>query len=600
MCVGNLLYASSPMVSTNVYAWGTRFLIGLEGGCMYNANLALLSLSGPERRVKYLSWYQSFVGTGLVLGPAISATTSLVALASGGSDDVKVTYAASAMAFWGFCVFVALLVFLPSDDEVRATVDAARGSRATPLSFSSSSEGGEKSSDLLLACFGNFTRIFQRLAWEVGAVLLLARYFHWGPVAAGYALSFYGFAQSVAQYFYGKRRSRSPSKAATVRADVADLRLFEVAELSAILAMFSKSDATHQWRVFFNVAFVLASVVFYVSSCLTSAPLNDLLLLKAAKSSTTPQQFLSPRTLLSMQYGIFLAFFCAPIAARGSFVLGGVSANAVAGLLAFGWALQTLANSTLVGRVETGPVVFVAGLMALTIAWLALDRGVGGTGAANVFSWHPVSMAVAFFLLMTPGSYVYRRDAGFLFDVVGLAREKTRAAHAVYVASAAFFAFVGYACVFVAHYVSGESQIGQGESPSRTAHVALGYVALLWLAVQAGAGVLKNRSQERIFRWHGDSGKYLLLFAYVTATLGFWLRMNYAKHEHWAFAAKLALTGGATVLFGWRLFPPSAYPPYGVDYDENGGDTSSEEDRADSTDPQLPRPHQTNVERGLA
>mmetsp|Transcript_4022 Transcript_4022/g.13119 ORF Transcript_4022/g.13119 Transcript_4022/m.13119 type:complete len:170 (+) Transcript_4022:1024-1533(+) len=155
-------------------------------------------------------------------------------------------------------------------------------------------------------------------------------------------------------------------------------------------------------------------------------------------------------------------------------------------------------------------------------------------------------------------------------------------------ALATFFAVLGYVFVFTAHFVSGESEIALGErSSSRIAHVALGYVALCWLAVQTAAGVLKALHQnetKKSFTWHGTSGKYLLLFAYVTSTLGFWLRMNYANQEKWAVAFRVALTGGSLLLFGWRLFPPAAYPPHGIDEkptyddDDNNKPSPSESD----------------------
>ena len=423
-------------------------------------------------------------------------------------------------------------------------------------------------------------------------MLLLAQYFDWGGVASGYALSFYGLAQAIAQYFYAIRRRASDEddvpagmtpSGPRIRMDVEDLRIFEIAEVASVLAMFSKSDATHSWRIFFNVLFVVASIIFYLSSCLTSAPLNDLLLVRAARAKVGDDTSL----LLAMQYGIFLAFFAAPIAARGSLVLGGVNTNAIAGLLICGWALQTLANGCLVGRVETGRVVLVASLLTAAVTWLMLDHGVGGTGILNIFSWHPIAMMVAFFLFMTPGQLVYRRDSGFLVEIilgcetidVGK-KDIQRYAHGKFMAIAGLFGAGGYVAIFLAHFISGESEIGLGTTSSRTAHVVLGYLTLLWLLVQTITGVVKAIVQPSsppkdppqdhprgLFTWHGSSGKYLLLFAYITSTLGFWLRMNYTKHEHWAFAAKLALTGGAALLFGWRLFPPSMFPPNGVDTD---------------------------------
>ena len=117
MFVGNILYGFTVMSSERqLYVWFSRFFIGLEGGAMFNANVAFVSLSSPENRVKYLSLYQSFVGFGLVVGPAISATAS--AAMQDRSDTLKIGLAAIMMAGWGFCLLVALILFMPNDSEL--------------------------------------------------------------------------------------------------------------------------------------------------------------------------------------------------------------------------------------------------------------------------------------------------------------------------------------------------------------------------------------------------------------------------------------------------------------------------------------------------
>ena len=59
--------------------------------------------------------------------------------------------------------------------------------------------------ELLLEIFlGNLLRIYQRLGWEVGAVVVLAANYDWGYVAAGYALSSFGFFQALGQYVFSR------------------------------------------------------------------------------------------------------------------------------------------------------------------------------------------------------------------------------------------------------------------------------------------------------------------------------------------------------------------------------------------------------------
>ncbi|KAH8086741.1 hypothetical protein JL720_7184 [Aureococcus anophagefferens] len=166
-----------------------------------------------------------------------------------------------------------------------------------------------------------------------------------------------------------------------------------------------------------------------------------------------------------------------------------------------------------------------------------LDKGVGGTGWANVFSWHPVLMALAFFAAMTLGQLAYKDDFGPAPNV----KEDRRRVHGALMALAFVLAAAGYCFIFTAHEESGESQVGTDETWSRAVHVCMGYPTLLWLVVQATAGALKARTLEvlgeRTFKWHGASGEYLVA-GYLTSLWGFWLKFNYRARrlEHAAQA----------------------------------------------------------------
>lgn len=548
MTVGNAIFAAGAMNSS---AWTTqylaRFIVGLEGGCMYNANLALVGYSSKANRVKYLSYYQSFVGVGLVLGPSVSALSVALVAATGASDAFRYIFTGTFMSVWGAVLLLSLLVFMPSDFGERPA-EATGAPLDQPL-VTDQEEDAQPPVFWTYMFLGNFWRIFQRLAWEVAAVVLLAHYFGWGGVAAGFSLSFYGFAQAVAQYGYGKGGSSNV---------VRDLKGLEVIELIGILGMFSKTDATHDALVFFNVTFVIFSIFFYVGSCLTSAPFNDIVLTRSAGLVDYEHM------LLASQYGIFFAFLLAPIATRGLFQLNSASPSTIASLLVVGWAFQSIVNASLSRQLDSNATAALGVGVAAIVTWASFDHASGGTGITSVFTYHPVFMAWAFYGFMTPGQLVYREDAKYVRFFAGSDKIQIRKSHALWMALAFVFAVAAYWCIFAAHQQSGESQIGVGEREwSRTAHVAVGYPCLAWLVVQAVVGVLKGRSTTKIFRWHGTSGKYLQLAGYIVSTLGFWLRMNYSRQGGWTLPLKLALTGFALALFGYRALPINATPAPG-------------------------------------
>jgi hypothetical protein len=268
--------------------------------------------------------------------------------------------------------------------------------------------------------------------------------------------------------------------------------------------------------------------------------------------------------LLASQYGINFALGLAPVVVRGAMeAVGspGDEQNTLAAVLLCGWAAQTVLNGALTGRVASALVATLGLATAALVFWAMLDKGVGGTGWANVFSWHPVLMALAFFAAMTLGQLAYKDDAGPHPNV----REDRRRAHGALMALAFALAAAGYCAIFVAHEESGESQIGVDETWSRAVHVWMGYPTLAWLVVQAGAGALKARTLEvlgeRTFTWHGKSGEYLLVAGYLTSLWGFWLKFNYRALGGWNTQLKLALTALTAALLGLKLLPAPRLPP---------------------------------------
>ena len=558
MCGGNALFAAVCLAdlgaSTTFYGLlAARFVVGLEAGAMYNANLALVGYSAAEHRVRYLAMYQSFVGVGLVLGPAISSSCLAVAEALG-SAALEESLSAVVMAAWGACVLAAVAARLPDDAALEAAYgrpaasgldDDDKGRAPAPGLF-----GLDGRDSLLGEIFlGNLLRIYQRLGWEVGAVVVLADNYGWGYIAAGYSLSAFGFAQAAGQYAFAVRAGAADPGTALDR--------LEFVEGLAIGALFTLATAAGAMKGFLNAVFVAASLVFYLANCLTSAPYNALILDKAAGLDREEM-------LLASQYGINFALGLAPIVVRGAMeAVGspGDEQNTLAAVLLCGWAAQTVLNGALTGRVASALVATLGLATAALVFWAMLDKGVGGTGWANVFSWHPVLMALAFFAAMTLGQLAYKDDFGPAPNV----KEDRRRVHGALMALAFVLAAAGYCFIFTAHEESGESQVGTDETWSRAVHVWMGYPTLLWLVVQATAGALKARTLEvlgeRTFKWHGASGEYLLVAGYLTSLWGFWLKFNYRALGGWNTQLKLALTALTAALLGLKLLPAPRLPP---------------------------------------
>ena len=354
MCAGNCLFAivAAAGLSPRATFYGlsvARFVVGLEAGCMYNANLALVGYSSAQHRVRYLATYQSFVGLGLVLGPAVSSSCLAVAQ-SFGSVVLEESLSAAVMAAWGLVVLALVATHLPSDADLerdygRVFVSGLDDDAAAAEAISMSKRAGRGllsvRQELLLEIFlGNLLRIYQCLGWEVGAVVVLAENYDWGYVAAGYALSSFGFFQALGQYVFSRRCASSHP--------VRTIHALEVLEAAAIAAMFTRTNATVGTALDASLCavFLVASLLFYITNCLTSAPFNALVLERAVGIDKEDM-------MRASQYGIFVALGLVPIVVRGAMdYLASAKdhQDTLAGILLVGWALQTLVNSALTGR----------------------------------------------------------------------------------------------------------------------------------------------------------------------------------------------------------------------------------------------------------
>ena len=575
MCIGNLSFflAAGALGSPNFLGiLASRAVIGLEGAVMFNASVALVEFSSAQNRVRYLALYQFFVGLGLVLGPALAAVCLLAGQAAGLSAAHAVVNVV--LAVWAIGLTVAIAIFLPDNDTLAKMAREEPGADESSwlLAGGATATDGEGkevdetpvepgvSSDAPTAlyvhmCAGNAIRISLRIMWEAGSAVILVRQFGFSYVSAALMLAAYGAAQTAAQVIYAYSNPRSHLA----------LAWLEVLQLIGILLMFVFGlGAASLFPMFVFFAFVTASSFIYCANCLSSAPFNAVLL-KSGEDCGADREMM----LLVAQLGIFLGFVIGPLAILCAMMLHGASVDTLAAVLLAGWVVQVLVTALAVrGRGSSGMVALLGLLAASLLTFAVLDEGVGGTGADNLFSYHPIFMAVGFLLLMTWGALSYRTDTGDVLphvaQVLGLGPEKSqrRVLHGVLMATAFAFAILGYIFIFVAHVRINESQIGLNTTWDRALHVWLGYVALTWLCLQVSAGILKVISAGDEPEWlgaalklHGASGKYLLCFAYLNIMLGFWLKMNFAA-EGWQWSLKVALSALTAALLGFALLPP--------------------------------------------
>jgi len=509
-----------------------------------------------------------------VLGPGIAA----VSLLSAGALGLHAAHAFVNLliAVWGVGLGVALVLFLPDNDELELLSQSPVDESAWLLTGSSKESAADAAEEeaedfneadgkyLLMAkmCAGNMIRISLRILWEAGTVIVLNNQFGFSIVNAALVLAAFGVVQTVAQLIYARADPKS----------VYALGWLEMVQLISILVMFMFGLlASSITDVVVVVVFLMTSAGTYCANCLSSAPFNDILL-KSADLQGVDREGM----LLVSQVGIFLGFVIGPLSIFGAMFFITATLDTLAAVLLAGWVLQALLTSSVTNaRGSTGLMALLALVAFVLLTYSILEPRVGGTGADNLFSWHPIAMAFAFVLLMTWGALSYRTDRDgvtpHLAQVLGLeSKKQRRVMHAVLMGSGFVFAVLGYVIIFVAHARINESQIGLNTTWDRALHVWMGYVTLTWLCIQVSAGIFKVIPSDQqpaflqsLLKLHGTSGKYLLCFAYLVIMLGVWLKMNFSA-DGWQLPLKIALTALIGGLLGFALLPPPPHVPDGL------------------------------------
>ena len=623
MAIGNLGYAfaSGLFVNTDAspgWLYFTRAIIGLEGAVMYNSIVALIHFSAAKDYMKTFGVYQFFIGLGMVLGPGLSAIFYAIGTAAG--LDAAAALINFVIFLYSIGLFIALLLWLPENEELEALskemANTMRGSSGEETALlpegealreqqeeehnaalhAAAVERAKRDAEYMRNChddlsteqiamidavglhgirmrmlIGNFLRISIRLAWEVGAVVVLIYEFNFTTVTSALIISLTGAAQTIAQMLFNSENLPSAPYM---------LQVMEMIQFMSILMMFMMSFYMMGGPTWFMALFfIIVSFASYVSNCLSSVPYN-LLLLSANDRLDGERELL----MLYSQVGIFLGFIVGPLATVGSMAIANSdTVDVLAAVLIAGWVCQAIiTNIVIAGRGGT-----ILTIMLGLVAWILLtismvDVNVNGTGFGSVFTYHPIFMGLAFLVLMTMGVLAYRGDMQGMVPHLGQwynlrTKKERKTLHIVLQASAGVSALLGYIFIFTAHALVGANQIGLDTTWPRTVHVYLGYIALAWVCRQITVGILKitpkeeqptfllNDAQEsrdwvtNMMSVHGEQGRYLLMFAYCIIIEGMWLTMNTST---WDWSVKVTMTslvGGAFIMF-WLPRPLDAVP----------------------------------------
>jgi hypothetical protein len=222
----------------------------------------------------------------------------------------------------------------------------------------------------------------------------------------------------------------------------------------------------------------------------------------------------------------------------------------------------------------------VSAVTGLAIAGCELSTAAGGNGPNIIFSYHIVSMGIAWPFLAFWGRWAYFTDGGS-------AKTDRRRRHMYLMLGTAAASIVGYYAIYKAHADNGEGQVGGiyfkngspylSRSATRAIHVVVGYFVLIGSVVQVPIGIWKRQALEsdteprRVAKWHGRFGSVLLLGGLAASTIGVWI--HFSPKGGFLLWIKLALTVGLAAMVASIFL---AEKP--ADSDEKQGDSDEKQD----------------------
>ena len=372
-------------------------------------------------------------------------------------------------------------------------------------------------------------RVSGRLLWESGSVIAVQVMYGWSASTAGVMFIIVVASMAIAQYAFSQYVAGKYS-------DTMLLRSLELAQLFGVLLMFQPFQLSTSVSV---LQFVFASILAYSSNAIWSGVLTSF----CVKRSLANSFFSSENLMLLNQAAIFIGIAAGSTISRASqeIVIGSsanASMNILAATLLVGALLQLNLSLIAISEISLDwPVTVVSLALGIVIPLAALEPSLGGTGPSNTFTWHIVSMGIAWPFLAVLGYWAYKADV-----LQGVENNKNykRSVHMLCMLVVGVLTIAGYIFIFKAHQENGEGQLGgldvKGSKwtlkrgMGRFAHVVLGYSVVLGVLIQVCAGLWKRfvllHYEVRSVTWHGRFGRVLLLSAVIATFIGVWLDIN--------------------------------------------------------------------------
>lgn len=288
-----------------------RAIQGLGAGVLYCCTLAITRASSPNVRTVYFGYLHAGGGVGIVCGPTFSSFGHLLTL-----KLVRSTVSiapACIVLLTGVIILLSVLLLCPSDQELycecQPSLDEATQSEDVELKKrqpqdSPVSRACEAQALLgfVLVLAAPLTRVFIRVAWEVGAMLMLTQ--------RGYTVkdvsvmvSFVAMFNALAQgffpsilRFYRNRYGKYPT----------ETQVLFCMETFGCLGFFILLMPT-------TSAFMLGSIFLYCSTVLTAAPLTSF----SMKLTTSGTKWISQSSSLLASQSLWgLSCLLAPVYSR--------------------------------------------------------------------------------------------------------------------------------------------------------------------------------------------------------------------------------------------------------------------------------------------
>ena len=149
---------------------------------------------------------------------------------------------------------------------------------------------------------------------------------------------------------------------------------------------------------------------------------------------------------------------------------------------------------------------------------MILSKDFRGYGYSDPFAYHAAFMVLGFVLFMPLGVLTYVMDFGRKINGGYPTRESRRPLHGALLLLSAICILIGYLVAFACHQNGCSKHLAQNHLPfwepstnspiARSAHVVIGIIAIIAVALQTGMGLYKavqfEKTKTRVLPWHGE------------------------------------------------------------------------------------------------